>query len=725
MLIRIDVFSSELLSHKLPAILDKYKDVTFKQLRIIKLIFYGAPRAGKTTLRKQLLRHVKDVKLHLCGNIEPSTPIAEVGDRIFVQQVVMTNEENNEWKWNVQTLDDIAKALLLCLDNKHLQNENQIIISDTLTTSVNRSMIEKFVLQQIYVEQQQISEGSQDLGQDKASQVLKQKPSNPINPTKHIEGNQQHKTLTSLDVKEFFLKAIKTGKWAEVVGALNINKAMFLQIIDGGGQPSFQEIFPLLISGPSLTVLVFKLTDDLENKYSVPYQPKSESEGQKEWKDTYVVKDIISYALSSFSSQRDTKTPFQSKILLVGTHKDKLEVSQDPCEDHERSKKAKIKYIATQLCGWLDQSKAFRSIEVRCIENFITGIDNSNEQDIVTVKGKIEDLISQLDSEDIPAPWLVFDFVLRKYAELKHLRKLGTDDCKTIAAICSVQDDELNVVLHYLHFVAGTLLYYSDIPGLNQYVITDFQLIFDSISKIIIEFFDDNSKDGPHQMNKILLRRKGQFNASVLKKVEGCLEVNELLKLLKHRHVISEMETGDMFFMPSVLPKVEELKPSGSSSFLVLFDHGYCPVGLFCAATTRLIVKHKWKLNEVYHYRNKIDFYCKFKCQSYNVIFSAFTAHYEVYLKGEALPGVKYMIYQNINDVFTKVCEDMKYPSPSYGFYCPKRCEYYGIVYPEYQHPAICEFKSECQSQEMECYYTKKPSNLTEEHKQWITSPQV
>ena len=486
MLIGIDVLSSESLSDKLPAIWDKYKDVTFKQLRMIKLIFYGAPRAGKTTLRNQLLKHVKGEELQACGNIVPSTPLAEVCDRIFVQQVVMNNEEN-EWKWNVQTIDGMANTLLLCLDNKRLQNENQ-----TITTSVNRSVYrsiaDKCVLQQKYGEQQTISGVSQDLGQSKASQVLEQKPSEPINPTKRIEGNQQHKTLIHLDIDEIFLNAIKTGDWAKVVAVLDINKGTLLQIIDGGGQPSFQEIFPLLISGPSLTVLVFKLTDDLEKKYTVQYQPKSGSGGQKAWGGTYVVKDIISYALSSFSSQGDTKTTFQSKILLVGTHKDELEVSQDPREDKESSKQAKIKDIATQLQGWLDQSKAFTSIQVRCIEDFITGIDNSNEQDIVTVKKKIEDLISQLDSEDIPAPWLVFDFVLHKYAELNHLRKLGIDDCKKIAAICSVQDDELNVVLHYLHFVAGTLLCYSDIPDLNQYVITDFQLILDSISKIIIEF---------------------------------------------------------------------------------------------------------------------------------------------------------------------------------------------------------------------------------------------
>ena len=81
------------------------------------------------------------------------------------------------------------------------------------------------------------------------------------------------------------------------------------------------------------------------------------------------------------------------------------------------------------------------------------------------------------------------------------------------------------------------------------------------------------------------------------------------------------------------------------------------------------------------------------------------------------------MIYQIVNDVFIEVCEDMKYPSPSYGFYCPTSCKYYGVTYREYQHPAICEFKSE--SVEMECYYAKTPSDLKDEHKEWFTSPQV
>ena len=711
---------SELLSDKVSAILDNYNAVTFKRVRNVKLIFYGAPRAGKTTLRKQLLRHIEGERFQRCGSFEPSTNIAEVCAPIFVERIAMTSEENNKWKWSVQKLDHIAKALLQCLDNKQLQLE--IKSSDYQEASVNVGAIGSDVQQKPSVEQQQSAE-SQDLGVPNApSQALKEEASNC---TEITETNQQERMISDVNIKELFLNAVETGQWAEVMDTLNIDNATFLQIIDGGGQPSFQEIFPLLISGPSVTLLIFKLTDNLETSYTVQYQPESGSGGQKAWEDAYVVKDIISHAISSFVSQKKTTAPVPCKILLVGTHKDKLgDASQDP---HDSNKKAKIKSIAEQMHGWLHQSKAFESIQVRSIEDIITSIDNSDENDIVSIRKKIEETISQLDSQDIPAPWLVFDFVLRKYAKQNELQKVAKRDCIVIASICGVKDDEVDVVLHYLHFEAGTLLYYSDIPKLDQYVITDFQLIFDSISKIIIQFFDDNSVHGPHMKYKNLLKQKGQLDASVLKDVQGCLTVDELISLLHHRHIISSIhiEEKKRYFMPSVLPKAELSYnlSNNSSSILVLFDHGYCPVGLFCAATTRLIVNHKWSVNiGASQFRNKINFYCTCSGKSCNVIFSAFSAHYEVCFMGEELPQAKCMIYQNINDVFAKVCEDMKYPSPSYGFYCPgKTCECGDVSYLQYQHPAKCTFS--CESLEMNCCYSGKPSDLTQKQKQWF--PQV
>ena len=116
---------------------------------------------------------------------------------------------------------------------------------------------------------------------------------------------------------------------------------------------------------------------------------KSQREGQKVWQDTYVVKDIISHALASFAvSQKHTLLPLPCKILLIGTHKDKLEVSQHPQSDKERNKKAQIESIARKLYGWLHPSKAFESIQVQSMEDLITGIDNFSQHDIVLVKKK-------------------------------------------------------------------------------------------------------------------------------------------------------------------------------------------------------------------------------------------------------------------------------------------------------------------------------------------------
>ena len=111
------------MSDKVSAILDNSNYVTFKRVRNVKLLFYGARKAGKTTHRKQLLRHDEGERFQRCGSFEPSKNIAEVCAPIFVERIAMTSEENNKWKWSVQTLDHLAKALLQCLDNKQLQLE--------------------------------------------------------------------------------------------------------------------------------------------------------------------------------------------------------------------------------------------------------------------------------------------------------------------------------------------------------------------------------------------------------------------------------------------------------------------------------------------------------------------------------------------------------------------------------------------------------------------------
>ena len=107
--------------------MNNYKDIKFQQLRIVKLIFFGTPRAGKTTLRKKLLTSVEDPFQLSSATLQPSTNIAEICGPVFVERIVMTNEEDKVWRWTVQKLDDIAKTLLQCLDNQLLQGVKEVI----------------------------------------------------------------------------------------------------------------------------------------------------------------------------------------------------------------------------------------------------------------------------------------------------------------------------------------------------------------------------------------------------------------------------------------------------------------------------------------------------------------------------------------------------------------------------------------------------------------------
>ena len=705
-------------------ILDNYKDKKFTGLRIIKLIFCGAPRAGKTTLRKHLLQSTDNAAQESVNVInQPSTPIAECCGTVFVERMIINSKEGSKWSWTVQKLDEIARTLLQCLDNKllhdekmkvhHVDHENAPVemrdapsVPSTTHITKNDQSIEK----KLIAEPKSTYEAP--------SEVLIKGRNDPVSTDDNAAMNEMHSLSADVDITKIFTDAVKTGKWDEVVKALPIDKAMLIHVIDGGGQPSFQEIFPLLVSGPSLTLCVFKLTDELEKSYGVEYQPKDGE--QYSWKDEYVVIDSIYRILSCGTSLVDEKNnkSFGCKILLVGTHMDQL----------KENKENKILHIARFLSCKMRKVKTFQCVHVTSFKDFIIGIDNITQQGVPEVKRKIEELISQkLDSQDIPAPWLVFDFILHTYAKKENLRRIAVMKCKEIAKICGVNDDDFEAVLHYLHSTAGTLIYYSDIPILKDWVITDFQLIFDSISETIILFFKHSSACSPHLLEKEMLCEKGQFKTSVLKDIEGLLTVDELLSLMQYRHVISEMNNG-MYFMPSVLPKAKLSyeKPKNSSSILFMFGDGCCPMGFFCALTTGLL-KHKdsWELKEDEHvYRNKISFYGKSSKRSYQIILSEYFSYYEVCLiadesNGNPGPNTRFDILAAIKEVISTCCKIMHCSPPSYGFYCPKACKDKDscIVYTPNEHPALYAQEGD---EEIKCCYTGARSVLTDEQKSWF-----
>ena len=360
----------DMLAEKLSTILANYKYITFHGFKIGKLIFYGTPRAGKTTLRKNLVKYTEGM-LYSSDAPEPSTYIAEISDPILVEQVqekdesvqriLAKNEENNEWKWTVQGLDDVAKTLLQSLDIKLSNNEakqqkvlntrREGMLHNPANVTTGYENVEQPVMTAITASTSGSAEASVHTDVEEPN---RQVPTLPI-PI----GKQNEQSSRKVDIKQCFLDAITTGRWSEVVSALNIlDKAMLLQVIDGGGQPSFQEIFPLLIGCPAVKLIIFKLTDDLQTPYPAEYQPKH---GRAQtWHDSgYVVRDFLFQAISSLpdltTTDIPTKIPFDPKLLLlVGTHKDELKGS-------EEMKAREIQKYAESIHDLICQTKEFES----------------------------------------------------------------------------------------------------------------------------------------------------------------------------------------------------------------------------------------------------------------------------------------------------------------------------------------------------------------------------
>ena len=667
------------------SILDHYKEISFCGLKIGKIIFYGIPRSGKTTLRKQLMRSI-DSRLEDCNAHEPSTNIGEICDPILIEHVLAKNEEGNEWTWTVQKLDELAKTLLQSIDITLSRNEGKqetMVIEETSTPKAQHT--EKAKSMNVTNNPGSHEPSTQPIAEGEKFQMTSSAVADKSTITDNstftaaVSANQIEKQTPEIDLKKCFLDAVKTGKWEDVRKALHLDNAMLLQVIDCGGQPTFQEIFPFLISGPSVTLLMFNLSEDLTQPQNVRYL-QNQHEEEKTWQnETYIPKDFILKAISS-------QIKLDSKLLLIGTHKDLF-------GDSEEKRQEGFKTVAATLHNLLKTSKDFKDIQH--FQDFIVGVgfqpndtqptetqaNKIDQEDLRQVKTKIEKLIVMFqptDTQGIPAPWLIFDLILHKYAKSKKLGKLDKVTCRYISEECGIKE-EIDYVLFFLHHKAGTVLYYPQIPELKNFVFTDFQPIIDFISSIIINYFNGISEREGHDAWNGLLK-----TASV-RKIDGYLEADELVSLLKHRHIISQIN-DETFFMPSLLPKAEPSysnTPNDMCSILVMVKNEYCPIGVFCAVSTRLASITNWKINEsVPQFKNRMYFYYALPDASYGIILSALNDYYEVNETLIDIPSkVKLNVYKDINDAFKEVCEDLQLAIPSYAIYTNPGGDYERLCY--------------------------------------------
>ena len=590
-------------------------------LRYLKFLFIGPPRSGKSSARRRLLREI--VNLHSFGQPSKSTRVAEMND-VIIKKLVCESAAiiNSEWQSirEVQPGESDFTYVSLTRWFYGLISAKTPSSDDTKTPLAGTTKTP---------DKSDHSSGSPRLLKESHSAV-KIKPQNRksgLNDSEESEIKAAFEELTTI------LQSNSPMELQQVLEELTM-----INMADVGGQPAILEMLPSLTIGPALYFLFFRLDQKLGRSYTVRYHA-SDKEKEAALESSYCTEDILYQSLSSIAcygcySQKDVSS--SSHVLLFGTHKDRVESNR-------------ISKMATILEEKLSKTNLYtKGLLLKTPSgSMFYSVDNmyGDESEMSKIRSDVEEIVKEyFPATRIPAAWLMFRMVLH----LLHKPVLSFAQCEAIASKLSMPMS-VQEALWFFHHNIGSLMYYSDIPSMQDIIICNPQVIFDSINELIIDRFDYKNRSRLIGTNKKDdFHRKGLFSLSQIEDKTECqrsghLKLTQLVDLLQQLNIIAEVKENEdeeededededekeedevsavdqlqpKFIMPAVLKcaSKDELELAVTNPedqavpIMICFKSGIVPFGLFCACTAHLITHQEWKLKpDEIQWRNKVTF---------------------------------------------------------------------------------------------------------------------
>ena len=397
----------------------------------------------------------------------------------------------------------------------------------------------------------------------------------------------------------------------------HLDNSWTLYLTDTGGQMEFQEVLPLLVSGPSIFFITFRLDQDLHQQFTIEYRLPDGGRSDPYQSTLTTVQAILQTLASvasmgtfSYKGSQTRSSPLKPKVFIVGTHKDQLD---------EATAESKIKEIDEYLqkviksTAHYDKDLVVFSSESQLI--FTVNNFSKDDSDFKKIKSSVDQAVRRGEFRmSYPAHWLIFSLVLRQ--QMIRDRIISYQQCFAVAKDCGITtSEELNHALWFLHTKIGLVRHFPT-PGLDDIVIRDPQVLFDHVTHLIVNTFTFN-KVGKRLSSKF--KHKGIFSFEDLEKVDQFLTPHKLLELLKHLRIVAPFQTEEglqKYFIPCVLTHSKEQLPTQSSDtppLLITFKCGYCPKGLAGALITYLLnnemrSKFKWELQTDQIFRDQVSF---------------------------------------------------------------------------------------------------------------------
>ena len=623
-------------------------------MKYLKVIFFGPPRSGKSTTRRRLVREIVNLKSHAEPSV--STGVTETNEVIIKR---MTNESaiisKSEWRSTMKLSDDKGSTELNNLAKLFYKLIHSTSNNNNETRS-NHTVADDNLAYKSVVEVTKIKHNIADK-----------------------MGQQRNSELSDKEIDDVFekLKRILQSESPEELAQI-LEKLILINMADVGDQPAFLDMLPALTIGPALYLLFFRLDQNLKQSYPVQFRA-ADSEDEVTLDSSYCFEEIFHQCLASIAcyschspqekSELALYSQASSSALIFGTFKD--EVSSAQISEIEST--LQEMFTGTKLYKEGLLLKASNSKMLFTVDN----LSGTFESEISHIQENLEGLIKQhFPAIPIPGTWLMFRILL-------HLLKkpiVNLTQCKEIANRLKMSTP-VEESLWFFHHNIGSLMHYSDIPSMKDVVICDPQVIFDSISKLIIsKFRHSNRALKPREVDDFL--QKGIFKLSHIKhETKGTqsdvLDVDKLVDLLLHLNILAEItpETDPPslcereFIMPTTLKYASEgeLKKLTSTNseveaepLMIHFEYGFVPFGVFCVTMAHLIKNSKslqWQLHDTKVMKN----YVKFSVvNSYYAILVSRPQYIEIHVERHPLTRRTYSIQDMCNIVKETVVKAMR-----------------------------------------------------------------
>ena len=458
---------------------------------------------------------------------------------------------------------------------------------------------------------------------------------------------------------------------------------------DSGGQPEFFDIMPALMTIPTGNIMVFDLSKNLHLKIEPEFYEGGKSSGlqhQAHYTTAELMKtavaNIQSYCKNVSSNSNTNSQSSTNRLLVVGTHLDKL------CGQTVDEKLQKVTEIEKVIYSGVLTKGVIPMVYTDRDGRIVHPISNTDHERRDEAAQKIRTAIEHMSKyqksySQVPINWLLFQLD----TQLTGKGYIGRSECIDIAKHCYIKENELDYVLMYFHEL-GMLMHYRDVSGLEDVIFCNPQWLFDQLTELIKVKYNAPSLIQEH-ISKGIFHKQRLFDICSRKlDLRGQLKFENLLKLFEHLKLMSELPNKpDQYFMPALLnpaptdiPLQEEYGVQVHDAMLVKFKNKYFPRGMFCCLVTHL-AQTGWKIQVKHVYKNWIMF--QIMPDHYVGLFDKINLMaVEIHCKKETYSkGIHYEVCDKLYRNLKKLCKMFQMNCDfKFGFVCEDCKEFAGVT---------------------------------------------